>query len=291
MSPSQTRLLSNIADVVSNATVRTQLNTSLDVVAAKHSRQLTCDNGAGAPTLLLYGSAEDGIDMLLKVLSHVYRLLKPRSQATVGPEIEWFVSELCRIPKDGIANKVIDLKAESLRPYYLRGATSKQTKLDDGSSHLTHQQLSKRRLPMCSDHAISKQVQIDDGRITIVLGTLTSWTASAIPFFVRIGQLCFVPQPGSALSGLSIHCYWDSATTSYIPRTLSTFRIHAIDAAIFSAIKNRDLIRVQEILSTGSVSPNDRDEEGNTLLYVSRDNKNVVIYKDEPNMHHINSIP
>ena len=166
-------------------------------------------------------------------------------------EVRWFVSELHNIPPDGVSNMAADLNANGLR-------TS-----NHGSRSLipTSQGSTPGSVLAPTIETISAQVEISKGRIAITL-ILTRNS--------RTGRLFFLPERGSTLSGLVIHCRRDLTIAPHLPRTLSTFKCHPGNAPVFSALRNGDLAAMQEILSSRLVLPNDRDEDGKSLLHVSR---------------------
>jgi hypothetical protein len=78
----------------------------------------------------------------------------------------------------------------------------------------------------------------------------------------------FIPSVHSFLSGVLVRfdsCLYGEAKFHH---TLSTFGIHPKDSEIFSLIRLGDMDGVNRLLAARRVFPNDRDVNGNSLLWV-----------------------
>lgn len=97
-------------------------------------------------------------------------------------------------------------------------------------------------------------------------------------------HLCFVPNIGSGKSGVVLRiCRPVSLCVPPAPPTVSIFSVRPSNAGIFHAVRNRDSIEVvRGFLSDRSdpVSPNDRDEQGRTLLSVSKHEQILFFFSD-----------
>ena len=82
------------------------------------------------------------------------------------------------------------------------------------------------------------------------------------------GSLLFIPSTKALLMGVAVVFGRSTDTPMKIPRRLSTFNRYPNDALIFRHLQSKDLTAVQEILASGTISVNDRDENGNSLLWV-----------------------
>ncbi|KAK3374720.1 ankyrin repeat-containing domain protein [Podospora didyma] len=58
-----------------------------------------------------------------------------------------------------------------------------------------------------------------------------------------------------------------SGTKHQLWRTLITFGVHPASSQVFQHIRNKDLAAIKRMLSLRLISPNDRDEDGNSLLW------------------------
>lgn len=116
-------------------------------------------------------------------------------------------------------------------------------------------------------------VKTQDGIVSI------SWTAffsayrpGALAHLATSYRLCFVPNLCSNRTGFILRfCQHTSRRGHIVPPTLSTFRVQPTNGCFFEAVKSGDVHTVRHILCdpTNNVSPNDRDEGGNTPLSVS----------------------
>jgi len=86
-------------------------------------------------------------------------------------------------------------------------------------------------------------------------------------------RVCFIPRlEGLAASstGFAIWLHQPVApSASAVAPTISTFKIRPNNDPLFDALRRRDGLAVDRILSSGEASPNDRDEEGRIILCVS----------------------
>ncbi|KAK4183880.1 hypothetical protein QBC35DRAFT_541754 [Podospora australis] len=79
-------------------------------------------------------------------------------------------------------------------------------------------------------------------------------------------------------SGVVVHLREGLRTHCPVLKSLATFRMHPNNSPIFQHMKNGDIDVVRRMLSLAIVSANDRDEDGNTLLWHSlRDFNNYDI--------------
>jgi len=127
----------------------------------------------------------------------------------------------------------------------------------------------------------SARLQTPEGTISIAGTAFYSYHLGKRTHIATANHLCFVPSLGSDKSGVVLRiCRPASPDVSPPPPTVSTFRVRPSNTGVFHAVKNQESIEVvRGFFSDASdpVSPNDRDEQGCTMLSVSK--PNMVIEK------------
>jgi hypothetical protein len=121
----------------------------------------------------------------------------------------------------------------------------------------------KRKAPMAEE--IEQSFDLAIGKVVVYL--------SVGPFKLgyrergpsKLGaRLFFFPRPELQIRGIT-------ASVGFgLPRAVSSFGVHPCNSPIFEFLERRDFHGVQHLLSSGVVRPNDRDEDGESLLWVSR---------------------
>jgi hypothetical protein len=81
-------------------------------------------------------------------------------------------------------------------------------------------------------------------------------------------RLLFFPRPELHIVGLAASSLRSSYNLTNIPPMIAGFGIHPSNSPIFSYIESGDLRQIQRMLASGLVAPNDRDEDGESLLWV-----------------------
>ncbi len=100
----------------------------------------------------------------------------------------------------------------------------------------------------------------------------------------KYGRICFVPSGDQSLVAVTV-VFIGCATLGGVSRTLSTSSVLPDNSPIFNHLKSRNISMVQQILSTGAVRPNDKDQAGSSLLYVRntaytcRDCTNILLVR------------
>ncbi|KAM7184351.1 hypothetical protein V8F33_013034 [Rhypophila sp. PSN 637] len=72
---------------------------------------------------------------------------------------------------------------------------------------------------------------------------------------------------GARLQGTVVQFFKVSGSKPQVWRSLATFGIHTSKSAVFEHIRSGNVVKVQRLFSLRALSPNDRDEEGNSLLW------------------------
>jgi len=122
-----------------------------------------------------------------------------------------------------------------------------------------------------------------NGKLFILLRKESTKTGTvSLRSTVTGGRLVLLPSGHSFLSGVLVQFDLCLNGKAKFHHTLSTFGIHPKDSEIFSLIKFGDLDGVTRLLATRRVFPNDRDVEGNSLLWVR------LIEAKQPNSVEVN---
>ena len=94
-------------------------------------------------------------------------------------------------------------------------------------------------------------------------------TSSIAKSFTRCRlYVALTPTQDGQLKGVIIQFSEISGAQHQLWRTLTTFGVHPSNSSVFGHIRNRDVLALQRLLALALVAPNDRDEEGNSLLWV-----------------------
>lgn len=83
-----------------------------------------------------------------------------------------------------------------------------------------------------------------------------------------MGRIVFIPGLKTSLTGVATELVRQFNPVISISRKISTFSVHPNNSPIFEHLKSREVAMVHKMISNRKVSPNDRDENGNSLLWV-----------------------
>jgi len=97
-------------------------------------------------------------------------------------------------------------------------------------------------------------------------------------------RLLFIPQPQLLVAGLTI-----SIIPGLAPM-IACFNIQSKESDIFTHLYRRDLQRVRQAFLDGTASPNDRDEYGNSLMFVRIVNHVIIFMLNENSTHYTTMI-
>jgi len=82
-------------------------------------------------------------------------------------------------------------------------------------------------------------------------------------------RIIYIPSADRGLSGIAASFVQSFGVPISVQPSLRIFGIHPDNALIFNFLRKRDNIGVRSLLSSGSVTPNDRDTTGQSILCVS----------------------
>lgn len=130
---------------------------------------------------------------------------------------------------------------------------------------------SSQNSPTCPLPGIIAMIEFRcfNGKLFVLLRKESTKTGTvSLRSTVTGGRLVLLPSVHSFLSGVLVQ--FDSCLNgeAKFHHTLSTFGIHPKNSEIFSLIRLGDRDGVSRLLAAGKVFPNDRDVNGNSLLWV-----------------------
>lgn len=239
-------------------------------------------------TTILRGCPMHGVVALNSICSHVHQLLLPSSAEIPLPIAKdlaiWFLSELHTVcvealeaersrqdivPSGPFTVQDLPLKSFESRPLSTTSSldTVHQT-TQEGWPSQRHFPKPRSRIALLDN--VTVETKIPTGSLIIVVkkGLCEIDERVESRAVITTGSLLFIPSTKALLMGVAVVFGRSTDTPMKIPRRLSTFNRHPNDALIFRHLKSKDLTAVQEILASGTISVNDRDENGNSLLWV-----------------------
>jgi hypothetical protein len=119
----------------------------------------------------------------------------------------------------------------------------------------------KRKSPYTEEIKYSFRLPIGQVLIHLSIGPFKSGYRGTGPQSLG-ARLYFFPYPQLMIQGVI-------ASYGYgLPRMVSSFGVHSNDSPIVQALESRNLFEVQRLFSAQLARPNDRDEDGESLLWV-----------------------
>jgi hypothetical protein len=235
-------------------------------------------------TLVLSGSVSDADAFLNSLYPHIYRILKP-SKRDIQPFISrsnasWLLTGWHALLEDVFDEKVHGMTPQQLSPNLRDCQTHQAGNLRWGSPINTHPSATCGQiLPRCSYSSELVSIALVETAVVelgvtvgklLILFSSRSQIANRIDsnYIMSIGRFFFLPVMESPSVGITAMFFRRPASITGIPRTLSIFRVRPDNSAIFHYLKARNVAMVREMLSASSLSPNDRDESGNSLIWV-----------------------
>jgi hypothetical protein len=230
-------------------------------------------------TVMLFGSAKDGAACLSYLCYHIHRTLVPSDSETQTfisiEDSNWLLCESHALLADLFGGNVRECRTkqviQDLDPPHFRAGTLKWNSPRTIQSPAIRGKTHSRCL--CSMPILETsvlEVEKPTGKLLIMVSKV-SHADNIVGHHksMTIGRLFFLPKIGSSFCGVATTFVRYVSSVPSIPRTLSVFRVHPNSCRIFGHIKAREIDSVRKMLSTSLVSPNDRDEEGKSLLWVS----------------------
>ena len=242
-------------------------------------------------TTVVRGSYTHGITSLNSLSSDVHRLLLP-SKLETQPLIEkklalWFLSELHAIWSDVFAieaNRQGDtvppdpaspiVQNSSVKSFELKRLPTAlpldafRPAMQEGLSSLRSCPQSRSRIAFLDNITVATETPTGNLIITIQKALYKLRKREESVAIITTGRLLSLPSMETSLTGIAVIFIQGADSLIEIPRGLSTFSRHPRDAPIFRHLQAKDFTAVQEMLVTHTISVNDRDEDGNSLLWV-----------------------
>jgi hypothetical protein len=252
---------------------------------------LESDNPAGPATmkeyeatLLLSGSVSDADTSLRGLYPHIYGILKSSEKGIQSiisrSNASWLLTGYHALLQDVFDENVLEMTPQQLSPNLCDCQTYRGGTLQWASPIKMHPSATYGKiLPSCSyssgpvsttlvETAIV-ELCVSEGKLLILFSSgsqLASPVDSDYP--ISVGRFFFVPTMESSFVGITAMFFRHPAGVTRIPRTLSIFRPRPDNSPIFNYLKARDVDMVRKMLLASSLSPNDRDESGNSLIWV-----------------------
>jgi len=228
-------------------------------------------------TTFAFGSFEMSKQLLNEAAPVIYRLAMDSSAMVMSRQrCEWALSQVYGVLQDlfsrgiesGDSNKSSGLRS----PRFVN-------QREDRHSMVNNRQLldltSVRRLPHNRElglvDAASVEVKDDHQRmwLTFLEYQQTAPSVTTQPSKTNIQCRLYVESSGTVPAAACIVRVSELHGPQYqLFKTLSTCGVHPRDSPVFRHMKNGDTAAIQGMLSRRQISPNDRDEDGNTLLWV-----------------------
>ena len=82
-------------------------------------------------------------------------------------------------------------------------------------------------------------------------------------------QFTFIPNPLIIQTGLAFWLQIEAAREESIYRRLRVFKTILLDSLVLQRVSRNDVNGLRQLISSGEISPHDRDQNGRSLLFVS----------------------
>jgi hypothetical protein len=192
-------------------------------------------------------------------------------------DANWLLSEVAGLTSDALSGHVIDLFSSTHNSLAdlttisigLEGRTTPVT----SSSEYNELSSSSRLRPRNVKYSTLTETKVTTGRLFVLLKIIRAvGSVPGLQVEENYGRIAFLPDKDShpmAQHGDGFAAVFrQHPAPGQIPRTLTKFRIHGNDSFIFDCLRECNAPRIEELISSHVIHPNDRDQEGNTLLYV-----------------------
>lgn len=239
-----------------------------DITAALKELQIGIIQGQHATTTLIFGSATDAAI----ALSHVFlciRQIYSICSAAIGVSeslrknnANWLQLQFNEILADVHSASASELRHSKREKVRQSGQMLPARVAQKQFLQARRQICRKRKASSCHEHM----------EVSLAYG-------NAILFFskddyegrINAVRIVFKPsiRPLGGLKGFSAVSIRNAATGRLIGRSISAYGVQPNDSPIFSFIDSGNITGVRQLLSTRQVNPDDRDEDGNSLLLVS----------------------
>ena len=236
-----------------------------------------------ATTTLAYGSLGVCERLLNQTTQVIYRLAtESGTMAMSRQRYKWLLSQIYGVLQEIFSGKTIEPGSEGcenvmLEPLSIRCLTQGSDNYDRVSGNRNTRRASARRPPAASSfglvNAVSVEVKGARQRTCLTFLDYQPITPSAATASQPSGSFTqcrlYVETASTAPSAGCIFQVCELRGPRYqLLKTLSTCGVHSQDSPVFGHLRNGDTVAIKRMLSLRTISPNDRDEDGNTLLWV-----------------------
>jgi hypothetical protein len=269
--------------------IRKGVDTVKSLTTGLSGPQATAAKNDCKATVLLHGSATDGATSLGELCHDIQHILlhsEPGISPAMSPDAAfWLLSQLHALIADVWAGEAHELAPWSPK-LSCSGSQIHRAAFSDGgivrrssswnilSPTVCKGISSRRRFPRSLAPApfvetAAVGANIPTGKLFIIVKReFTEVGKIDSTGVISVGRILFVPAMGSSVAGITAVFVRCIDAMSRIPRTLSTFNVQQGNSPIIEYLKGGDVVMVRNMLSEHTVSPNDRDESGNSLLWV-----------------------
>jgi hypothetical protein len=257
--------------------IRTRIDTLELLVRHMYQPQPYTAGRSETRTIIRHGSSKNGVTSLEILCPQVRQLLLPAGLGFDGPfpreDALWFRSQLHALLSDILE----DESHESISlPSDLCSINSPEQSQRAGHVSENERSISSRHAHPKSPVRVSPietilvEADFSYGNICTILKTeFLDGEGPSQKDRRIIGRTVFIPRHESPLSGIIAEFTRCFRRGNEIPRMLSTFGIHLDESPIFEYLKAGDTNMICKLLSARQITPNDRDQRGNSLLWVT----------------------
>jgi hypothetical protein len=266
------------------------MNTLESLIRNSDQLQPYATERSGKAIILLHGSTTDAVDSLDAICAEISRILLhsgPASGAAFSRWVAlWFNSQLQALHSD-----ILEHELQQLLPWPPDLCNIRNLENDGGdkgvgdrelpigflskSSRSVHRDIAPRRThpkSLVTGFPIEitlVEVNVSAGNISMIFKRESMNVARGIPKDERmVGRIVFIPKHDSSLAGMMAEFTRYFPGRNEVPRKLSTFGKHLDVSPVFEYLKAGDIPMIRKMLSEHLISPNDCDQNRNTLLWV-----------------------
>jgi hypothetical protein len=260
-----------------NQTLRTMQTDIQEIKNQLQDLNLTILGGYNSTTEITVGSALEVSSTLGILYPHLARLAVASQGYIELPQVKAIMDELKTILADAST-----LAAHEIRLGIVIRPPGHPYR---PSQHLAIQRLFMENTKVRAQDR-SKWLSRQQGHNLSTIAT-KSVTAD-LPIGKLIISLDFLSRPNSALENTGARIFFlpttrlglyglSAAVGHNVPRTVAIFGVQPSDSIIFSSIERGDVQSIVNLFSSDQARPNDRDEDGRSLLWVGIPSSSAVV--------------
>ncbi|KAH0542950.1 hypothetical protein FGG08_002719 [Glutinoglossum americanum] len=269
--------------------IRRKLTRVDEVLLSLNDLHVSVIQKSNANTAIIIGSAVKAAASLSAVYPYLHYVISQTTKAAVAPlltpdDIQWLEHEFKTLLADVSESAAKELRIQQIDRTF-RGLRRPTQPTAQQREYLLKEKLcnsgprsksKKRKLSMLQESAVN--IDLPMGRLVVFFSEEAWDHGSQNSGRIMNGvRLVFYPHRGLYISGFAAASLRYLGGDFKIAPSISTFGVHPCDSPVFGFIECGNLAAIRELLRKFQVSSNDRDENGNSLLWYALSSYNFNV--------------